>query len=127
MKRISFLLLIISLAPGLAVLNAATYLEGRVASMRSVPCGVQGKNHKRMERMLCEQYVVRTDTMNYQIRQELPKKVNLLPVGQEIYFRVKKNRMLVRGFTLNGKKIKDQEYLIVSQNQRMNAAAPGAP
>lgn len=127
MQRIILLLVAVTLAPGLAALKAAVYTEGRVASMQSVPCGFQGKGHHRTAQMDCEQYVVRTDTMNYRIRQEVPKKVNLLPVGQEIYFRVKKNRMLVRGYTLNGKKIKDQEYVVISQNQRMSAEAPGAP
>lgn len=127
MKRIGFLLLIASLAPGLAELNAATYIEGRVASMQSTPCGAQAKSHKRTAELLCEEYVVRTDTMAYQIRQEVPKKVNILPVGQEVFFRVKKNRMLIRGYTLNGKKIKDQEYVVVSERQRMNTMAPGAP
>lgn len=127
MKRIMLLLLAAALAPGLAELNAAVYTEGRVASMHSVPCGFQGRGHHRTAQMDCEQYVVQTDTMSYRIRQEIPKKVNLLPVGQEIYFRVKKNRMLVRGYTLNGKKIKDQEYVVISENQRMSTEAPGAP
>lgn len=127
MKTILFLLLSVVIVPGLAKLNAATYTEGTVAWMHSVPCGSQGKSHHRVEQMLCEQYVVRTDTMDYRISQELPKKVNLLPVGQDVYFRVKKNRMLIRGYTLNGKKIKDQEYIVVSERQRTETEAPGSP
>jgi hypothetical protein len=125
MKRVAFLFLIVSLAPGLAELNAATYFEGRVASMRAIPCG-EAKIHHGSAEVLCEQYVVRTDTMNYRIRQVVPRRVNLLPVGQVIYFRIKKDRMLVRGFTLNGKKIKDQEYTVVSEHPRGGAATSGA-
>ena len=99
-------------------MKAASYAQGTIVSMESVPCGVQGKSHKRMAQMLCEQYAVRTDAVDYRIRQELPKRVDLLPVGQQVYFRVKQNRMLVRGFTLNGKRIKNQEYVIISQSQR---------
>jgi hypothetical protein len=126
MKRITFLLLIIALAPGLAELNAATYFGGQVASMHSVPCG-ETKIHNGRAEVTCEEYTVLTDTMDYRIRQEIPKKVNLLPVGQEIYFRVQKNRMLVRGYTYNGKKIKDQEYVVLSANPRNGMAGPGAP
>jgi hypothetical protein len=127
MKRIMLWLVAVSLAPGLAELNAAVYTEGRVVSMRSVTCGFQGKGHHRTAQMECEQYVVHTDTITYRIRQEVPKKVNLLPVGQEIYFRVNKNRMLVRGYTLEGKKIKDQEYIVVSETQGAGMEAPGGP
>lgn len=127
MKLLLFSLLAISLAPGVAELSAATYTEGNVASMHSVPCGRQGKSHKRVEQMLCEQYLIRTGTTDYQIRQELPKRVYLLPVGQGVYFRVEKNRMVVRGYTLDGKKIKDQEYIVISERQRLQSEAPGSP
>ncbi|MGH9327231.1 MAG: FAD-binding oxidoreductase [Terriglobia bacterium] len=127
MKRLIPLLVIFLIVPGLAELKAATYIEGNVASMHSVPCGRQAKSHKRVERMLCEQYVIRTDTMAYRIRQEMPKKVNILPVGQEVYFRVKKNRMVIRGYTVNGKKIKNQEYVVVSERQRVPGTVPGSP
>lgn len=122
MKRIALLLLVVSLAAGLADLHAATYFQGKVASMRSLPCG-EAKIHHGMANVLCEQYVVRTDTMTYRIRQEQPKKVNLLPVGQVIYFRIKKDRMLVRGYTLNGQKIKDQEYIVTSEKPRRGMGA----
>jgi hypothetical protein len=125
MRRIGFLLFIIWLAPGLVQLNAAVYIEGRVASMYSVPCG-QTKIHKGKAEVTCEQYTVRTDSMTYRIRQQTPKKVNLLPVGQEIYFRINKNRMLIKGYTLNGKKINNQEYVILSERPRPGMAAPGA-
>jgi hypothetical protein len=124
MKRTALLLLVICLAPGLAELNAATYLEGRVASLHAVPCA-QMKIHKGRAEALCEQYVIRTGAMTYKIRQVAPKKVNLLPVGQVIYFRVKQNRMHVKGYTLNGKEIKSHDYIVVSEHQRSGVAAPG--
>jgi hypothetical protein len=122
MKKLMLLLLIVPLASSLAELKAATYFQGRIASMRSVPCG-EAKIHNGMGKVMCEQYVVRTDTMRYRIRQEVPKQVNLLPVGQVIYFRIKKNRMLVRGYSLNGEKIKDQEYLVIAEHPRRGAEA----
>ena len=127
MRRILLLLAGFSLALAVTGLNAATYVEGRVASMHSVPCGSQAKSHKRVEQMLCEQYVLHTDVMDYVIRQEEPKKVNILPVGQDVYFRVKKDRMLIRGYTLNGQKIQDQEYIVLSERQAASTSVPGAP
>jgi hypothetical protein len=125
MKRVALLLLMISVATCVAELNAATYFEGRVRSMSSVPCG-QTKIHKGRAEVTCEEYTVLTDGMRYRIRQETPKKVNLLPVGQEIYFRIKKNRMLIKGYTLNGKKINNQEYIVLSETPRPGMAPPGA-
>jgi hypothetical protein len=127
MRKTLLLLATLPLLPGVAQLNAATYLAGTVGSMHSVSCGSQGKSHKRVQEMLCEQYVIHTDALDYVIRQELPKKVNVLPVGQQVYFRVKKNRMLVRGFTWNGQKIHDQEYVVISERQATSTAQPGAP
>jgi hypothetical protein len=127
MKKMLLLFAVLVLTPGVAELNAATYLEGEVVSMHSVPCGSQAKSHKRLEQMLCEQYLLHTDAMDYVIRQELPKEVNVLPVGQIVYFRVKKNRMLIRGYTLNGQKIHDQEYVVLSERQASGMATPGTP
>lgn len=117
-RKFVFLILVFSLVPGVAELQAATYVEGHVARMHSVPCGTENNNH------MCQAYVVRTDTMMYRIRQEKPKNQEILPVGQEIYFRVKKNRMEVRGFTLNGHKINNQEYIILSERQRGGRMMP---
>lgn len=122
MKTILFAVLAISLAPGAAELHAATYTQGRVASMHSVPCGRQTKKQQ-----LCEQYLIRTDKLDYRIRQEKAKQVNLLPVGQAVYFRVKKNRMEIKGYTLNGKRINNQEYIVVSERQSAEGAGQGMP
>jgi hypothetical protein len=124
MRRVVYFLLVLGLAPGLVQLKAAVYLEGRVGSMHSVSCG-ETKIHKGVAEVTCEEYTVRTDSMVYRIRQEVPKKVNLLPVGQEIYFRVQKNRMLVKGYTYEGKKINNQEYVVVSEHPRNGMAGPG--
>jgi hypothetical protein len=124
-KKILLLAIVLTLASGVAETNAATYLQGRVDSMHSIPCGTQAGHHHRQSQMLCEQYVIRTMSMAYVIRQEVPRKVNVLPVGQTVYFRVKKNRMLVKGYSLNGEKIKNQEYVVISERQA--SAMTGTP
>ncbi len=66
--------------------------------------------------MLSQQYLIRSSAGNYEIRRQKQNSANLLPVGHEVEFRIDKNQMIVRGFTVNGKKIKDQKYLVVSYN-----------
>ena len=115
MSRILLFLCVLTLSAAVGI-QAATYQEGTVASMDSVPCGTQFRSHSRSQEMLCQQYVVRTAGGEYQIRREKQNSANLLPVGHEIEFRIDKDHMLVKGFTVNGKKIKDQKYLVVSYN-----------
>jgi hypothetical protein len=127
MKRFALLLLIFAFAAAAGTVQAATYYhEGRVVAMQSVPCGSQGASHHRTKQMLCDEYTIRTDSAEYEIAQTLPKKVNLLPVGHHVYFRVKKNQMFVRGRAENGKKVKDQQYKVISENQR-GTMVPGSP
>jgi hypothetical protein len=60
---------------------------------------------------LCPQYMLRTDEMEYHIRPTDLKHEVLLPVGQEIEFKIKKNRMFVKA--LDGDR-KARSYSIVA-------------
>src|SRR5487761_188816 len=114
----------IILAVSVAELQAANYQEGRVVSMHSVPCGSQAMKHKTKVAVLCQEYTVRSDMMDYRILRQRQNHVNLLPLHQEIWIRVNKDQMLVRGFTLHGKKIKDQLYVVVSEHRPSDMSAP---
>jgi hypothetical protein len=78
--------------------------------MEAVPCGAKQKGltglgsvwasagitHVNSDEKLCPQYVLRTDEMEYQIRPTDKKHPVVLPVGQEIAFKIKKDRMFLK-------------------------------
>jgi hypothetical protein len=78
--------------------------------MEAVPCGAKEKGltglgtvwasagitHVNSDEKLCPQYLLRTDEMEYHIRPTDTKHGEVLPVGREIEFKIKKDRMFVR-------------------------------
>lgn len=82
---------------------------GTIVSETSVACGSQVKNKKETAEVLCQEYVVRTDTTEYHIRQEKHADQELIPVNTSIEFTLNKDKMKFRA---NGKKY---EYLVVSE------------
>ena len=79
--------------------------RGMLESMQSVPCGAKqrglaglgslwasvGLTHVNSDEKLCPQYLVRTDDMDYEIRPKDTKHAALLPIGQEVELKIKKN------------------------------------
>ena len=59
--------------------------------------------------VLCQEYVVRTESVDYHIRQSKPADKALIPVNTPVEFTLDKDRMK---FKANGK---SYEYLIVSE------------
>ncbi|MGC1416306.1 MAG: hypothetical protein WA817_13535 [Candidatus Acidiferrum sp.] len=83
---------------------------GAIISESSVPCGAQQmKNKKQTTELLCQEYVVRSETTEYHIRQEKPADKALIPVNTSVEFTLDKDKMK---FHANGKKY---EYLVVSE------------
>lgn len=78
--------------------------------MEAVPCGAKEKGvtglgtiwgsagitHMNSDEKLCPQYVVRTDDMDYHIRPTDGKHPVIMPVGHEIVFKIKKDRMFLK-------------------------------
>jgi hypothetical protein len=89
---------------------------GTIVSESSVACGSQVKNKKETAQVLCQEYVVRTETTEFHVRQEKPADKALIPVNTSIEFTLEKDKMK---FKANGKKY---EYLVVSET-----AAPSKP
>jgi hypothetical protein len=99
--------------------------RGMLETMEAVPCGAKEKGltglgtlwasagitHVNSDEKLCPQYMLRTDEMEYHIRPTDLKHEVLLPVGQEIEFKIKKNRMFVKA--LDGDR-KARSYSIVA-------------
>jgi len=106
---------ILAAALGLATISAAARgpQPGTIVSESSVGCGSQLKNKKETAQVLCQEYVVRTETTEYHVRQEKHADQELIPVNTGIEFTLDKDKMKFRA---NGKKY---EYLVVSE-----AAAP---
>ena len=87
---------------------------GVVLSHTSVACGSK-KSKKQDIDLLCQQYVVRSGTTDYTIRQPKPDEQHLIPLNTPIQFTLDKNMMK---FKSNGTSFK---FMVISQ-----AAAPSA-
>jgi hypothetical protein len=83
--------------------------SGTIVAENSVACGSQVKNKKETTQLLCQEYVVRTETTEYHVRQPKPADKALIPVNTSIEFTLDKDKMK---FKANGKKY---EYLVVSE------------
>jgi len=78
--------------------------------MEAVPCGAKqrglsglgsfwasvGITAVNSNEKLCPQYLLRTDDMDYRIRPMNLKHPEVLPIGHEIVFKIKKDRMLLK-------------------------------
>jgi len=110
----------IVLAAALTLLAAApVYAGGKkknqqeramLEKMEAVPCGAKqrglsglgsfwasvGITAVNSNEKLCPQYLLRTDDMDYRIRPMNLKHPEVLPIGHEIVFKIKKDRMLLK-------------------------------
>lgn len=78
--------------------------------MDAVPCGAKQKGltgvgsiwasvgitHMNSDEKLCPRYLLRTDEMEYEIQPKDRKHAAILPVGQEVVFRIKNDHMIVK-------------------------------
>lgn len=78
--------------------------------MEAVPCGAKEKGltglgtpwgsagitHVNSDEKLCPQYMVLSDEMEYHIRPTDTKHPEVLPVGHEVVFKIKKDRMYLK-------------------------------
>ena len=88
---------------------------GNILSHTSVACGTK-KSKKQELDLLCQQYVVRSGTTDYTIRQPKPSEQSIIPLNTAIQFTLDKNKMK---FKFDGKSF---EFMVISQ-----AAASSAP
>lgn len=140
-SRISFVLLI-GLAASAYAKEPHHYHSGKLLQMASVPCGMAEKDaktlagellgtdssHKKTEEVLCQEYVLESDTVTYRIRPKDDKHPVLLPVGQQAQFFLSKDKMVLRVEDLDNK---DREYVVVSMLPRetntADASQPARP
>jgi hypothetical protein len=100
-----------------AVLSASSFVAagekpqtGTIISETSVECGSKTDKHKKSTELLCQEYVVRTATTDYHVRQPKPSNKALIPVNTSVEFTLSKDKMK---FKANGK---SYEYLVVSES-----------
>jgi len=93
---------------------------GNILSHTSVACGTK-KSKKQELDLLCQQYVVRSGTTDYTIRQPKPSEQTIIPLNTAIQFTLDKNKM---NFKVDGKSF---EFIVISQAAASSAAAtPGS-
>lgn len=119
MKKSVFICAALSVAAALA---SAGPQSGIILSQTSVACGAK-KSKKQDLDIMCQQYVVRTRTTDYTVRQEKPSNQALIPLNSPVEFTLDKSKMK---FKANGK---SYEYLVVGQAIAPEATAqsPSAP
>ena len=93
--------------------------SGNILSHTSVTCGAK-KSKKQDIDLLCQQYVVRSGTTDYTIRQPKPSDQSIIPINTAIEFKVDKNKMK---FKVNGQSF---EFVVISQAAASSPAAPAS-
>ena len=137
MKSALPLVLLLSIASASAK-QPPHFQSGKLMKMASVPCGMAEKDaktftgeilgtdssHKKTEEVLCEEYVLESDTVTYRIRPKDDKHPALLPIGQHAQFFIHKDKMILRVEDLDNK---DREYVVVSMEPREESTAVAEP
>jgi hypothetical protein len=90
--------------------------SGSILSHTSVECGSK-KSKKQDVDLLCQQYVVRSGTTDYTIRQPKPSDQAIIPLNTAIEFKIDKNKMK---FKVDGKSF---EFMVISQAAASSPAA----
>jgi len=88
---------------------------GTIISQKSVDCGTKHNGKKSSTPILCYQYTVHTDTVEYQIRQPKPQDTDIIPPNTPIQFTIDKSKMKFKY------KDKGYEYLIVGTSALLPA------
>ena len=89
---------------------------GTILSYTSVACGAKKSKKKDID-ILCQQYVLRSGTTDYTIRQPKPSDQTLIPINTAVQFTLDKTKVK---FKVNGKSF---EFIVVGQAAASSAAA----
>jgi hypothetical protein len=133
--RMKLLLVVVVLFASIAgAKEPKHYQSGKLVKMESVRCGTDQKNgkslagemigtdssHMKTHELLCQEYILETDTLTYTIRPKDDKHPVLLPVGEKAQFRLDRDKMVLRVEDLDDK---ERDYVVVSMVPRDSAAA----
>jgi hypothetical protein len=131
--RLQYLLAIVLVAAAAQAKEPRHFQSGKLLKMESVKCGMDEKNgksfagelvgtdsaHMKTKELLCQEYVLETDSVLYRIRPKDDKHPALLPIGEKAQFRLDKDKMLLRVEDLDDK---EREYFVVSMSPRDSSA-----
>jgi hypothetical protein len=125
MRYNSAVLVAILLAATAYAKDLKAYQDGNLLQMDSVPCGTDEKDAKKgkTHELLCQEYLVQSEQVIYRIRPRDDKHPALLPISQNVQFRLKKNKMLLRVEGDN----KEREYVVLSIKPRGDSTADATP
>jgi len=84
--------------------------SGKIVSENSVDCGTKKQGHKEQTDLMCQEYVVRSASTEYHIRQPKQKDQAMLPLNSSVEFVMNKDKMKLK---LEGK---SYEFLVVSES-----------
>lgn len=90
------------------------YQSGQLLRVDAVSCRLRNT-----QELLCREYVLRTDNVDYRIRAKDAKHPVLLPLGERVEFRVDKSKMLVR---VDYPDNNEHAYVVVSTAPRSESA-----
>ncbi len=134
MKRFLLASLLLAATTSALAKDNKFYQTGTLVQMDSVECGMDensGKgfvgamigtdnSHKKTKAMMCPEYVLRTERTIYRIRPREDKNPAILPIGEQVRFRMKKDRMVLR---VPEGDDKEREYNVIGATQTAAAAA----
>ena len=131
--RLHYVLAILLVAAAAQAKEPRHFQTGKLLKMESVKCGTDAKNakslasemigtdsdHLKTRELLCQQYVLETDTVLYTIQPKDDKHPELLPIGERAQFRLEKDKMLLRVEDLDNE---EREYFVVSMSPNDSVA-----
>src|SRR5437763_17131078 len=130
--RSRYLFAIMLIATAAQAREPRHYQSGKLVKMESTKCGTDEKNGKSLagemigtdssrmktRELLCQEYVLETNTVTYRIRPKDDKHPVLLPIGEKAQFRLDKDHMRLRVEDLDNK---ERDYIVVSMTPRGEA------
>jgi len=110
------------------------YQSGKLLQMNSVHCGTAQKSdtsalgeiigtdnrNTKTQDVLCEEYILQTDSVDYHIRPRDEKHPDILPIGTLAQFRIEKDKLIMRTEGTD----KERQYIVVSIMPRSANASP---
>lgn len=102
------------------------YQSGKLLQMDSVRCGATEKRDSanRTPEIICHEYVLQTEQVNYRIRPKDSKHAVLLQASERAQFRLIKNKFLLRIEDLDSR---EREFIVVSMTPRGESNADANP
>jgi len=110
------------------------YQTGKLLQMNSVHCGTAQKSDMsalgeiigtdnrstKTQDVLCQEYVLETDSVDFHIRPRDEKHPEILPIGSLAQFRIDKDKLILRPEGMD----KERQYIVVSITPRSGSASP---